>query len=317
MIQIRLLLLLSLFYAPMCQAQADTPGTFTESGMTLQTSSGNIQGTLCLPMAKGSYPVALIIAGSGPTDRNGNNPYMKNNSLLQLSHALARAGIASLRYDKRGIAASTDAGKNEADLRFSDYVHDASAWVDTLKKDTRFSGICIIGHSEGSLIGMLSAAKADRFISIAGPGEPAAKTIRRQLADQPETIKQDAYPRLDSLENGLLVKTVPPLLISLFRPSVQPYLISWFRYDPSVEIAKLKIPVLILQGREDIQVNADDAQKLAAANKNASLLLIDHMNHVLKNVTGSRADNLKTYNNPDLPVSEELTNAVISFIRNR
>ena len=150
--------------------------------------------------------VVLIIAGSGPTDRNGNNSMMKNNSLQQIAHALATAGIASVRYDKRGIAASTSAGKIEADLRFDHYVDDAVAWVDLLKKDKRFSTVAIAGHSEGSLIGMIAARHADKFISIAGAGQSSYRLLKEQLSTQPAAIKDASYAILDSLNEGKMVK---------------------------------------------------------------------------------------------------------------
>lgn len=312
-------ILLSGFLLISCQlrAQHDSTRVFTETDMSLVTPTGQIQGTLCLPVSGKQYPVALIIAGSGPTDRNGNNPMMKNNSLLQLAHSLAGAGIASLRYDKRGIAASTPAGKKEIDLRFDDMVQDAASWADTLKKDPRFSSLTIIGHSEGSLIGMLASAKADKYISIAGPGERAASILHRQLASQPAAIRDVAWEKLDSLDAGHQVKSFPPVLFSLFRPSVQPYLISWFRFDPSAEISKLTIPVLIIQGTADIQVGKEDAERLFAAQPKAKLAIIDNMNHVLKTVEGDQNENIKSYSDPTLPVNENLTREIISFILKR
>ncbi|RYY60840.1 MAG: alpha/beta fold hydrolase, partial [Chitinophagaceae bacterium] len=194
---------------------------------TLHTATGDLYGTLMMPLkAKGKVPVALIIAGSGPTDRDGNTTVLpgKNNSLLYLARELAAAGIATLRYDKRGIAASTGAGVQEADLRFDQYVTDAAAWLDRLKSDRRFARVAVIGHSEGSLIGMLAApGRADRVVSVAGAGIPADSLLRKQLAPQlPEKLKAAAWTTLDSLKAGHLVKQPPILLLSLFRPSVQP-----------------------------------------------------------------------------------------------
>ena len=155
----------------------------TDENVLLKTKTGNIEGTLLFPDSIKIFPVVLIIAGSGPTDRDGNNPSMTNNSLKMLAESLCKNGIASLRYDKRGIAKSRSAGLNEADLRFENYIDDASAWIDFLAKDKRFSQIIIIGHSEGSLIGMVAAQNkyVDKFISIAGMGESLDITIKKQL----------------------------------------------------------------------------------------------------------------------------------------
>jgi len=290
-----------------------------EEKIILKTETGEIEGTLTLPEAKLPVPVALIIAGSGPTDRNGNNPMMTNNSLKMLAEELAKKGIASLRYDKRGIAASQKAGIKEADLRFEMYVKDASGWIQLLSQNKDFSEIIVIGHSEGSLIGMVASLdqKVGKFVSIAGAGLPADKIIREQLKAQPPVILEQTTPILDELVKGNTVENVPQMLFSLFRPSVQPYMISWFKYDPQIEIAKLKKPVLIVQGTTDIQVNAEDAKRLQIAKPDAKLVLIEGMNHIFKNAEADRMKNVQTYNQPDLPLHLELVKAINQFIMNK
>jgi hypothetical protein len=287
---------------------------FIESQLVLKTNSGNIFGTLTVPAGANSIPVALIISGSGPTDRDGNNPFMKNDCLKQLAQKLSENNIASFRYDKRGIGESKEAGKNEADLRFDDYVNDAKQWIELLRNKKQFSKIIIIGHSEGSLIGMIAGEIADKFISIAGAGQPADKILKEQLSKQPKMVQDSSFPIIDSLKTGKLVNNVNPMLNALFRPSVQPYLISWFKYDPQEEIKKLKIPILILQGTNDIQVTLQDAERLKAANPNSKLVILENMNHVLKKVSGDRQENLATYNNSELPVDQELVENITSFI---
>ncbi len=288
----------------------------TELPFTLKTETGNIEGTLLLPAAKLPVPVALIIAGSGPTDRDGNNPMMTNNSLKMLATELANKGIASLRYDKRGIAASKSAGPDEKELRFETYIDDAKGWVNMLKKDNSFNQVIVVGHSEGSLIGMVVAqdTKVSKFVSIAGAGEPAADILREQMKDQPAALAAQADPIIAELVKGNTVDKVSPFMNSLFRPSVQPYLISWFKYDPQAEIAKLKKPVLVVQGTTDIQVSVNNANRLHNANPDSKLVLIEGMNHILKNADADRTKNMLTYRKPDLPVNEELINAVSSFI---
>jgi uncharacterized protein len=302
-----------LFYAPaMAAPQRDT--VFTETTIILHTAKGDISGTLTIPGDKpGKMPVALIIAGSGPTDRNGNNPMMKNESLKLLAHGLASQNIASLRFDKRGIGESRAAGKTEAELRFEDYINDARSWIDTLKKDDRFTKVIVAGHSEGSLIGMIAAhKKADGFVSISGAGRSADKILKDQLAAQPAIVKDSSYPIIDSLVLGKTVANVPKMLFALFRPSVQPYMISWFHYDPQTEIKKLTVPVLILQGTNDLQVTVDDANQLAKAHAKAQLVLIKNMNHVLRIVEGDRKANLATYITAD-PISQELVTTIAAF----
>ncbi|THU34075.1 alpha/beta hydrolase [Niastella caeni] len=294
---------------------ADYDTTVTETTVVLHTATGDITGTLTLPEKQNKIPVALIIAGSGPTDRNGNNPMMKNESLQKLAQGLASNNIASLRFDKRGIGESKSAAKSEADLRFEDYINDVRGWIELLKKDARFTKIFVAGHSEGSLIGMIAALHAaDGFVSIAGAGRSADKILKEQLASQPPAVKDSSYPIIDSLIKGKTVQNVPKMLFVLFRPSVQPYMISWFHYDPQIEIKKLTIPVLILQGTNDLQVTVEDANLLAKSNTKAQLALIKNMNHVLRIVEGDRKENLAAYITPTLPISEELVTTISAFV---
>lgn len=294
---------------------ASTDSSYLETNISLATKSGNLFGTLTTPSFGNKFPIVLIIAGSGPTDRDGNNPIMKNNSLKFLAYGLAKQGIASLRYDKRGIGESKTAAKSEADLRFDDFVNDAIDWVGFLKQEKNYSSVWVAGHSEGSLIGMMAAAKADGFISIAGVGQSADNVLKDQLRVQPQSVQDVTFSIIDSLKLEMPVKKVSPFLHSLFRPSVQPYLISWFKKDPQTEIKKLRIPILIVQGTNDIQVAVGEANLLAAANANAKLVLVEDMNHILKNAKGNRQENISTYSNPSLPISGKLVQSISDFIK--
>jgi alpha/beta superfamily hydrolase len=284
--------------------------------IVLETPTGNIEGTLLLP-SKENIPLVLIIAGSGPTDRDGNSGSLKNNSLKMLAQGLYDNNIASFRFDKRGIGASAGAIKGgEQELRFEDYINDVEQWVSLLKNDSRFSSIIILGHSEGSLIGMIAAQEAlpEKFISLAGPGVSMQATLRRQLADQPPYILSMSLPIIEELEKGKIVDSVPPLINALFRPSIQPYLISCFKYDPAIEISKVKCPVLIVQGTTDIQIQVEDAKKLAGSNSNSELVIIEGMNHILKEADANRFLNLRTYGDPNLELKQGLIESITSFI---
>ena len=287
-----------------------------EEEITLKTKTGDIKGSLLVPSNSEKASVVLIISGSGPTDRNGNNPNMTNNSLMMLSNELKKNGIASLRFDKRGIGESSSSGMQESDLRFENYVNDVKAWVDLLKESNKFSKIIVLGHSEGSLIGMIASQKAEveKFISVAGAGNSAGDIIREQLKAQPAFVLNQSLPIIEKLENGEREENVPQMLYALFRPSVQPYMISWFKYDPQIEIAKLNKPVLIVQGTTDIQVSVLDADKLASANNKAQKQIIEGMNHILKEADLDRQKNIQTYSMPDLPVKKNLIEIIVKFI---
>lgn len=312
--KIKIFLTLLLFATLTVEASITKDTIFIESKITLQTKTGEIFGTLTTPEKFDKIPIALIIAGSGPTDRDGNNPMMKNNSLKALASELSKNGIATLRYDKRGIAESKGAGKSESDLRFDDYVNDAKEWIQLLKKDKRFSIVIVIGHSEGSLIGMIAGTSADKFISIAGPGQSADKIIKEQLSSQPKIVQDLSFPIIDSLKSGKTIENVPTMLNSLFRPTVQPYIISWFKYDPQNEIKKLFIPTLVLQGTNDIQVSVEDAKRLSNANLKAELVLINNMNHIFRIIVGDKQANVATYSKGDLPIANELVKSITNFI---
>ncbi|WP_181306507.1 alpha/beta hydrolase [Rufibacter sp. XAAS-G3-1] len=313
----RILFLLLVCLAARLTTLAQTTNPSAGAPIDLATQKGTIKGTLLLPTSAGKVPVVLLLSGSGPTDRDGNNPMMKNNSLRMVAEELHAQGIASVRFDKRGIAESQGAAMSEFDLRFDHYVQDAAAWVQKLKKDPKFSKVVVLGHSEGSLIGMIAArqAQADAFISVAGAGQSADKIIRQQLQMQPKVVTDAAFPILDQLVQGKAVAEVNPMLASLFRPSVQPYLISWFKYDPQAEIRKLTIPVLLVQGNQDLQVSMQEAQLLAAAAPKSKLVEVENMNHILKETSSDRNANFSTYSNPTLPLASPLMPAVVTFVK--
>jgi pimeloyl-ACP methyl ester carboxylesterase len=289
-----------------------------EEDITLNTPTGDIHGKLILPDGGTPCPVVIIIAGSGPTDMNGNNAGMTNNSLLYLARELAAEGIASVRYDKRAIGKSAAACTNEEDLRFDHYIDDAAAWADKLAGDSRFTKVIIAGHSEGSLIGMVAAQRSKAvkgYISIAGCGSPAYEILEEQLKSQPAWIQEQSASICKELREGRTVKEVPYYLMSLYRKSVQPYLISWFAYNPAEEVAKLDIPVLILQGDMDIQVGVDEAEKLHASQPHSELHIIKEMNHILKHCnTMQQMAQLATYRDANLPLKAELVRLIVEFI---
>ncbi len=291
-----------------------------ERAAVLQTPEGPVRGKIVTPaVGEEPFPVVLLIAGSGPTDMDGNQPGMENNSLKYLAEDLAKSGIASLRFDKRGVASSAGVGKDEYSMRFEDYVKDVQSWIEHLGRERNLSDIYVAGHSEGALIGLLASRQNDKvkgYISIAGTGRPAYELIEEQLAGQPDYIKSMATDINESLRAGKLVPNVPLGLQALFRSSVQPYLISWYKYNPQDEIKKLRIPILIVQGTTDLQVTVKDAELLKAAAPQASLEIIQHMNHVLKQSRGTTIQQqLDTYTQPTTPLDEQLPILIEKFVK--
>lgn len=290
-----------------------------EGDYDLMTARGTISGTLMLPGGVVKPAVVLVIAGSGPTDRDGNSTIpVHTDAYKLLAAALAGRGIATVRFDKRGIGKSAAAGLSEDRLRFDDYVEDAVDWIAKIRADGRFGRVAIAGHSEGSLVGMIAAARTpvDAFISLDGAGRPAADILRAQLSDRLRTspaLLAASKRIIDSLVAGKTTNDVPTELAQVFRPSVQPYIISWFRYDPAAELRKVRGRIAIVQGAADLQVPVEDAKLLAAAVPSATLVIVPGMSHVLKHVTDSAdlQQQIQTvYSDPSLPLEPAVPRAV-------
>ena len=273
-----------------------------------------VQGTLLSPKGENQPPLAILIAGSGPTDRDGNQALFKNNSLKYLAEGLAQKGIATFRYDKRVIAQINKATVQEEKMTFEDEVNDALLVVNHFKD--KYKKIILIGHYEGSLIGLLVAQKVvvSKFVSISGAGNSSATLIEEQIGKNAPQLKEESQKIISQLRKGELVENISLYLAPVFRKSVQPYLISWFKYEPAKEIAKLQIPILIVQGTNDLQVEDKEVQLLKEAQPKAQLLFIEGMNHVLKKVK-TLEENQQSYLNPDLPIPEELVEGIASFIK--
>jgi pimeloyl-ACP methyl ester carboxylesterase len=292
--------------------------TVLQRPISLDSGTGELFGSLLLPKSDQPVPVVLIISGSGPTDRDGNNPDGgRNDSLKRLAWVLAKHNVASVRYDKRGVAASLAATPDERNLSVEAYVADAQAWGRKLKSDPRFGPLILLGHSEGALIASLAAPSVDAaaVISMSGSARPIDQVLREQLARSlPPPLMLRSNELIDSLKAGKTDDNVPSPLQVIFRPSVQPYLISLFRQDPAAAFARLKMPALIIQGSHDIQVGVDDARQLKAAKPDAELALIDGMNHVLRIVPNDVKRQLASYKDPQLPLAAELGTRILGFI---
>ena len=293
----------------------------TSSEITAPGPIGALHGTLLKPDAPG--PVVLIIPGSGPTDRDGNNPMgLKAQPYKLLAEALAVRGIASVRIDKRGLFGSKGAVADPNAATISGYADDVRAWVKAAQAATGAPCVWLLGHSEGGLV-VLAAGEGVGIcghILVSASGRAFGTLIRDQLRANPANapVLAQAETALDSLEKGqrVDVAALHPGLANLFAPQVQGYLIDLFAYKPVDLAAKLKAPVLIVQGTKDLQIGEADARALAAARPDATLAIVPGVNHVLKNIgaDGDRAANLASYGNPDLPVDAGVVEAVAGFV---
>lgn len=288
---------------------------FDELEVIVKSDGVNISGSLTLPAhAHGALPLVIIIAGSGPTDRDCNGQGFKSNAYKKMASQLALNGIASYRYDKRGIGKSAVENMKEDDLNFNNMVTDAKSIISYFEKDNRFGKLIICGHSEGSLVGMMSVNEKNKYVSLAGISTSADETLKLQLKGKLGDLETVVYAKLDSLKNGQDVACDIPALVSLFRPSVLPYLKSWFKINPSEEIKKVKCPILIINGTKDLQVSEKNAAALSKANNSSKLVIIPNMNHCLTEIESEKQeDNIASYNLPELPISKKMMDEIILF----
>ena len=289
----------------------------TTEELLLMNDSIRLPGTLSFNKTLEQQPLAIFVHGSGNVDRNGNQKGLNVNAnyIKLLSEALNNNGIAFYRYDKRT--------SNMANMKFlvqgiifDDFVEDTKIAINHFKDDARFSNITLIGHSQGSLVAMLAATVGtDKYISLAGPGIAIDRTmiaqIRKQNGDSLANIVASHFKELKSKGK---IENVDPNLFAIFTPQNQLFFKSWILYNPSKEISKLQIPVLIINGTKDTQVKIEDAKMLHNANPNSELRIIDNMTHVLKTITKDE-DNLKSYSDPEFPLSEDLVLAITEFIK--
>ena len=308
------ILAFSLFFIPfLCGAQV------ARQELTILIGTDTIYGTLVLPTNVKRPPLMLLQAGSGPTDRNGNNPLgVKANSYAMLADSLAANGIATWLYDKRMIAQSYRPGMKEENIAFSDYINDMATMAHWLFKNKKLKRIFFAGHSEGSLIAAAASKqfkKTKGVISIAGIGYRIDSVLVNQLSAQSAQLGHVADSLFQRLAKDQPIDTINIFLQSLFRPSIQPYMKSWMSYAPCEVFKGISKPLLIINGTNDIQVSADNAEHLKQCNPQAQLLIINSMNHVLKNSPADRSENMKTYSQPDLPLNKMLSDAIITFIK--
>jgi len=299
--------LAALVYRP--QPVAETRGE--------EVTTAGLAGTLLKPANVEKPPVVLLIAGSGPTDRNGDQGGAGPGSLRQLAEALAERGISTLRFDKRGIGRSVTQMR-EDQVDFDAFVNDADAWLKFLAARNDLGAHYVAGHSEGGLIGIRLARREPLagLILLATPGRRLSDMLREQLSETlPQPLRDEAFTAIAALERGETVTQVSAPLMPLLRPSVQPFLRSEMAMDPAAELMQVRLPTLIVSGGHDLQVTAADAQALAQARPDARRFDAPEMNHTLKATPAARAEQQAAYTDPRLPLMAGLADAIAAFVK--
>ncbi len=291
--------------------------TFTSEDLLIMNDSIQLPGTLTYHADVKQQPLLIFVSGSGNPDRNGNQPQygVNGNYIKQFAEAMTNKGIAFFRFDKRNVTPSNIKHILKS-YEFNDLVEDVKAVIKNFKNDERFSSINVIGHSQGSLVAMMAINNNDinKYISLAGLGESVDKTLIRQYNGQNPELAKIVKTHIDELKNTGSIKEINPMLMGLFAKQNHQFLSSYLKLDPIEEIKKLHIPILIINGTKDIQVEEKDAENLHKANPKSELVIIDNMNHVLKTIEKDE-DNMASYMSPDFKLSEELIEVVERFIK--
>jgi uncharacterized protein len=315
---------------PVIANSVDTvaPATVHESDYAIASGALKLPGTLTLPAnARGRLPVVLIVAGSGPTDRNGNtiipgNPgrLPRSNSYAQLAWGLAQQGIASVRYDKRGLGVNAPK-LDMANTGIGDFMDDVTAGAKQLAADPRFSRVILVGHSEGAelvLQAVNRGAPAAGIVMASGAGRRLLPILHEQLSRQ---LDSATLLQFDSAMAGFLrgetpTANLPPALMPLLLPINRKFMQGMQDYVPTEEIARVRLPVLIVQGGRDIQVTEVDARALAAAQPAAKLLMFPTANHMLKVATGTDLiSQMSLYMDPSTPIVPDVVSAIAEWIK--
>ncbi len=285
--------------------------TFTSKDIVVNK---HINGTLLTPLNDDKPTLAIIIAGYGPNDRDGNQNFLKTNNIKKLAIGLTNNGIATFRYDKR-IVKQIRQNNVDPNLSFDDFVTDASAVLDYFKNLNLYNKIYIIGHDQGSLIGMLAAKdKANGFISIAGAGQTIDSVIIEQIEKTAPQFTEDTKRVFTILKTGKTTLDYPEALTSIFNIETQRFFMSWMKHNPIDIMGTLNIPTLVINGTKDLQVSETEALLLKEAASDASIKIIKNMNHVMVTIEGDDLENSKSYNESHRPLADGLLASIITFI---
>jgi uncharacterized protein len=276
---------------------------------------GNIDAVLTTPSDVEHPPIALLIAGSGSTDHDGNGPQVKPATLKKLSEQLVARKIATLRYDKRGAGGWKPEFGRPEDFRFKDYVDDAAALVSHLRSGGKFPHVVLVGHSEGGLVAILTARRVpvDRLVLLATAARRQGDLLKAQLEKKqiPPDVLDPILKAIDAIMSGQIVDPPPPGLP--IAPSMQPGIASAFAEDPIDPLKLIERPTLIVGGGRDRQVARLDFVALAAAAPLAKTLWVPQMNHVLVDIADDD-DDLAAYNQPERALDAALIDSVAAFI---
>lgn len=287
------------------------------SEILIQNDSIQLPGTLTYNTNIAAQPLVIFVHGSGNVDRNGNQASVgaNPNYIKQLRDSLTIKDIAFYSFDKRSATASNIKFMIK-DMRFDAFVEDLNLVIDKFKDDKQFSSITLIGHSQGSLVAMLSNLEhIDKYISLAGPGHSVDKSMIAQVRFQNgDSLANIVEAHFKELSQTGTIENIDKNLMGLFNKPTQPFIMSWMTYNPSEEIKKITLPILVLNGDKDVQVSLEDAKALHDANPKSKMVIIKNMTHTLKTIEKD-SDNVSSLIRSDFPLSTELVYEIETFVK--
>lgn len=307
------------------------PFPYKEESVSFTNAGYTFNGTLTLPENYTKQtPVVLMVTGSGQQNRD--EELFEHKPFAVIADALARQGIASLRYDDRGWG---DKSVNFADFTTDDFRQDAAAALPLLRK--RFNKVGILGHSEGGTIAMMLAAKGktDFIVSLAGMAISGKETLVMQNRQAMSSIGLpkdivDSYCAtisniLNEIANGkktseITIDGVPDNLKPILKKSLEqansPYIRHFITVDASKQLSKIKCPVLALNGTKDTQVDCAANTTLlekGLINSKHTIKKIEGVNHLFQHCT---TGNVVEYQQIEETIASEVLEIIYSWINN-
>ena len=294
-------------------AAATTPA----ADFPVQTGHGahTLHGALMRPDGSTAPVAVLLIGGSGPEDRDGDqrSAHQHSRTIWRLAQALAQRGVVSLRYDKRGVGESAAAGQAAS---FADTVQEAAGWARLLARQPGVRCVVVVGHSEGAEVGALVAREVHLcgLVEVSGASQDLGTLIEDQgaILGRSAELKAKIHAAIEAERAGRPIAEVPKGYESLFGPKAERFTRSQINIDPAAELAKVKVPVLVVQGDNDVQVKVEDARRLAAA-AHVEPVIVPSMNHILKLAPKDVRGNFMTYLDPNLPLAPGIAEAIGDF----
>ena len=279
---------------------------------------GALAGTLELPEAP--LATALILPGSGATDRNGNSELFQADTYRLLAETLAEYRIATARIDKRGLGGSLDAVEDGNDVSFADYIADTRAWRDTLLAQTGHDCLWLIGHSEGSLIAMMAEGEGQicGLVLLTVPGYVVSEELVQQMVRFSfGTADADALRNgMEALIEGRPISDadLPPTLRQMLPEEVRGFAAELFATDPAALLADTTGPVMAVHGTADIQISAEGLPRLHEAREGVLFVTLAGMSHMLKTEELGSDGLYQSYIDPSLPLHPDLVPPMVDFI---